>query len=1082
MIPPKASPTWRRLAGGLCVVLATLRLVLPATAATPGFGGTDTDGDGLPDDLEIQIGSSPTNVDTDKDGASDYVEYLAGTSPRDPKSFPIFLNLPPGLQAPPVDTNLVNSLLSRQFLTGDTIVLRPFSVTNVITYTNIVIEPIEVPPDAPPDAPTTKTNITLYPSYATYQWYRDSAALSNQNTLELVLHQARTNDSGLYRLSAVIDYITGFSTNSGVNEAGETTNNVVTNYARASQLGGAYSVQTLPATPRVRIGQPAGAVVGWGNNIFKQADIPTALTNAVVVQAVGGRAHSAALLASGAVTAWGTNDVGQLNLPAGLTNVVALASGLEHLMALKADGTVVAWGWNGYGQTNVPKGLTNVRSIAAGYFHSLAVLGNGNVVAWGANESRQSTVPANATSIVQVVGGGTHSAALTSAGRVIAWGNTNLNRVAVPANATNVVQLAAGDSHTVALLRHGGVVVWGDNSAQQGTLPATVGKALSVAAGDSYTALVTADGKLRAFGAKGVLYADSVDAVGKVPATVTNAFSVSSGFFHLLALVSPPDTDQDGLSDEFETRQGLSTTRADTDGDGLYDGNELRLGTLPRVQDSDGDRLTDLVEVREGFDPLVATEAADGSLSTDRAVQLDFFTLGRGAYQLQGSTNGTDWEAIGTAFTPTKGWGSRLVDPTPGQRFFRVTGPANTPVTALDPREVVGNHVTFGASDATSRAVPPDVSGLVQVAAGDWHTLGLRWDGTVEAWGVNVDGQTDVPAGLDQVVAIAAGGQHSLALRADGSLVAWGRNHQGQATIPAGLPAVRSVAAGSDFNVAVLADRSVTAWGGNLSGQSLVPAGLGPVRAVAAGLAHVVALREDGRVVCWGDNRFGQLAVPANLGTVIAVAAGDLHSLAVRADGTVVCWGNDSVGQCRPPAGLSGVVDVAAGFRVSVARTADGRVVAWGEGGDALTPPAWFHGATQVRAGGFAIYALKAPEDQDGDLVDDAFEAARGTDPGRADTDGDGLADGLELLYGFDPLQPDAAGEATLRVRPAVKLTYFTVSTGSYQLSTSTDLVQWTPVGPVVSGVRGFSHVLESASTDVARFYRFTPVAPVASP
>ena len=43
------------------------------------------------------------------------------------------------------------------------------------------------------------------------------------------------------------------------------------------------------------------------------------------------------------------------------------------------------------------------------------------------------------------------------------------------------------------------------------------------------------------------------------------------------------------------------------------------------------------------------------------------------------------------------------------------------------------------------------------------------WHGVMTA-----KGQSDVPAGLSNVVAVAAGGQHSLALKADGTVVAWG--------------------------------------------------------------------------------------------------------------------------------------------------------------------------------------------------------------------------------------------------------------------------------------------------------------------
>ena len=52
------------------------------------------------------------------------------------------------------------------------------------------------------------------------------------------------------------------------------------------------------------------------------------------------------------------------------------------------------------------------------------------------------------------------------------------------------------------------------------------------------------------------------------------------------------------------------------------------------------------------------------------------------------------------------------------------------------------------------------------------------------AWGGNDDGQTDVPVDLTDATAIAAGIFHNLALRNDGSVVAWGYNSDGQTDVP----------------------------------------------------------------------------------------------------------------------------------------------------------------------------------------------------------------------------------------------------------------------------------------------------------
>jgi alpha-tubulin suppressor-like RCC1 family protein len=168
------------------------------------------------------------------------------------------------------------------------------------------------------------------------------------------------------------------------------------------------------------------------------------------------------------------------------------------------------------------------------------------------------------------------------------------------------------------------------------------------------------------------------------------------------------------------------------------------------------------------------------------------------------------------------------------------------------------------------------------IAAGYEHTVALKEDGTVIAWGWNNQGQTDVPAGLTGVKAIAAGHFHTVALKEDGTVAAWGYNHDGQTDVPAGLTEVKAIAAGGSHIVALKEDGTVVAWGWNGDGQTTVPAGLTGVKVIAAGgWGHTVALKEDGTVVAWGLNDYGQTDVPAGLTGVKAIAAGEAHTVAL---------------------------------------------------------------------------------------------------------------------------------------------------------------------------------------------------------
>src|SRR5262245_32914045 len=128
----------------------------------------------------------------------------------------------------------------------------------------------------------------------------------------------------------------------------------------------------------------------------------------------------------------------------------------------------------------------------------------------------------------------------------------------------------------------------------------------------------------------------------------------------------------------------------------------------------------------------------------------------------------------------------------------------------------------------------------------------------VVAWGYNQAGQTTAPlAAQSGVTAIAAGGYHTVALKNDGTVVAWGNNDYGQTTVPASAQnGVTAIAAGSFHTVALKNDGSVVAWGWNGFGQvtgtnapfsaTASPVTLGGqvlsgVTAIAAGGAHTVA-------------------------------------------------------------------------------------------------------------------------------------------------------------------------------------------------------------------------------------------------
>ena len=124
--------------------------------------------------------------------------------------------------------------------------------------------------------------------------------------------------------------------------------------------------------------------------------------------------------------------------------------------------------------------------------------------------------------------------------------------------------------------------------------------------------------------------------------------------------------------------------------------------------------------------------------------------------------------------------------------------------------------------------VPAGLSNVVGIAGGAFHSLALKADGTVAAWGAGTtntgtspnSGQSAVPGGLGNAMAVAAGYYHSLALLTDGTVIGWGDNRYGQTNSPAGLTNVVAIASGAYHNLALKADGTVVVWGAGTNNGS----------------------------------------------------------------------------------------------------------------------------------------------------------------------------------------------------------------------------------------------------------------------
>jgi hypothetical protein len=92
----------------------------------------------------------------------------------------------------------------------------------------------------------------------------------------------------------------------------------------------------------------------------------------------------------------------------------------------------------------------------------------------------------------------------------------------------------------------------------------------------------------------------------------------------------------------------------------------------------------------------------------------------------------------------------------------------------------------LGRELCRTESSPDRLSNVMAIAGAYDHSLALRNNGTVAAWGDNSFGQINVPAGLTNLLAVAGGQYYSMALRNNGTVAAWGANiFPGQTNVPA---------------------------------------------------------------------------------------------------------------------------------------------------------------------------------------------------------------------------------------------------------------------------------------------------------
>ena len=343
-------------------------------------------------------------------------------------------------------------------------------------------------------------------------------------------------------------------------------------------------------------------------------------------------------------------------------------------------------------QANARSGFTTTPMIAAGGDHTVGLRYDGTVWKWGVNygiQLGQGSSPSNNLTPVQVQG------------------------------LSNIVYISAGSSHTAALRNDGTVWTWGWNFHGQlgdGTVAGRytpmqvqgLTNITRIAAGNASTFAVRSDGTVWAWGFNGSGQLGDGTTIHRITPVqvqgITGVTHIAAGNSHTVAL----------RSDSTVWAWGFNGSGQ------LGDGTTIHRITPVQVQG-----LTGVTQVSAGHDHTAALR-----------------------------NDGTVW---------TWGWNF---------------------------------HGQLGYGTFTRRYTPVQVQGLTNIthiAAGHVNTFAVRNDGTVWGWGGRWHGQigcgtmsdtarfTPVQVqGLSHISRIATGYRHTVALRSDGIVWAWGNNLHGQ--------------------------------------------------------------------------------------------------------------------------------------------------------------------------------------------------------------------------------------------------------------------------------------------------------------
>lgn len=628
-----------------------------------------------------------------------------------------------------------------------------------------------------------------------------------------------------------------------------------------------------------------------------------------------------------------------------------IAAGETHSLFIRPNGWLYAWGdntWGGLGDDSVatklnpvPVSLNGAVQVSAGVQYSLALLGNGQIFSWGRDDAGQ------------------------LGNNVITTTRTAYKVPAVMGSANDWRFVTAGRAHAFAIKIDGTLWGWGDNGSGQlglgttaGTGPQKVPKRVgtftdwvAISAGKSFSVGLRADGTIWSAGIndKGQL------GTAGLPVEGVSAFQQIGG--------------------AASTDRWLAVAAGTNFALALKDNGEIwSWGANDQGQLGDGTKTAHTPPARASGGPYRAIAAGD---KHSLGVRWDGKVYAAG-YNVSGELGVGDQQQR-SAFTFVKDYGQHLAAGKQFTIFLGADGYLNIAGLGSSGQIGAGSGHTLEPTayppwkdyefDGWSMGVKPN-----SIFAGTNHSLAIRSEGSIEAWGDNGQGQVGPSATASVVTTpviqgsiggrwlqLAAGDYHTMAVNSDGRLYTWGGNALGELGIgtrdfvahrePIEVLAGKKIlkaAAHYETSMALTADGKLYGWGDNDTGQ----AGLGDTgqtqinapraaamptgsRFVAVGLDNKcgAAVRSDGTLWVWGFFAGVQTWTPKQMGTDknwVTVAVGGANGiLAVKADGRIYA-AQSATAMTQIATGVRANL-VAVTHAAALVSASGGRVFGWGD-------------------------------------------------------------------------------------------------------------------------------------------------------